>query len=352
MMRNKLFEKICKMGQDKLKKWLVNRLEKIDPEKVVCGDGYVYYEGAFPVLLTAHMDTVHKVQCKNIKYMSLSSGKTSVYDKNGIGGDDRCGVYMTLKLLERIDCSVLFCEDEEVGSIGAGKFVETPLCESIMGKNKYIVELDRMNDRDAVFYYDDNEEFHKFITEEFWKEAHGTWSDICELSPALEISSVNLSCGYYKQHTTMEYVILEEMETAIEEVYKLLLRTDINAEPFKYVEKKYQGSSYYDWYSAGYGYYDKYDNYGYSYNGKARTSYDLFDDNEDLWKPQNTKIVTVEPPKEETIPAKKCLEVLTANGEILDMEFNEDETLDGMWREFFFTYTYVCVDEIIDYYLF
>ena len=260
--RNRLFEKICCMKQDKLKNWLVKRLEKIDKEKVVCGDGFVYYDGTFPVLLTAHMDTVHKVQCKNVRYMTLSTGKTSVWEKNGIGGDDRCGVYMILKLLERVDCSVLFCEDEEVGSIGAGKFVGTELCKALKGKFKYIIELDRANDKDAVFYEDDNEEFHKFITQNFWKETYGTWSDICELSPALEISSVNFSCGYYKAHTTMEYVILEEMETAIEEVYKVLLRTDLNAEPFKFERKVYAKSLYYGWYGGGYGYYGR-NNYTY-----------------------------------------------------------------------------------------
>ena len=355
MIRNRLFEKICKMNQKKLKEWLTKRFEKIDPEKVVCGDGYLYYEGEFPVLLTAHMDTVHKNQCKNPKYMSLSSGKTSIYDKDGIGGDDRCGIYMALKLLERIDCSILFCEDEEVGSIGASKFVETPLCEAIEGKNKYIIELDRANDKDAVFYDDDNKEFHEFITQEFWKEAQGSWSDICELSPALKISSVNFSCGYYKAHTTMEYVILEEMETAIEEIYKVLLRTDLNAEPFKFVERE-RPRMYYGWYGGGYGYYGrndyKYDNYQYGYNGNARSSYDWFDDDDDLWKPQNTKLATIETPKEEKVLAKRYLEVLTADGEYIDMEFDEDTTIAQMWREFFFTHTNVCVNDIVDYYMF
>ena len=42
----------------------------------------------------------------------------------GIGGDDRCGVWMILQILRTANCHVLFCEDEEVGCVGAKKFTK------------------------------------------------------------------------------------------------------------------------------------------------------------------------------------------------------------------------------------
>ena len=272
---NKQFEKICKMRQKELKNYLKQKLN------MQSGDGWLYKEGTFPVLLTAHMDTVHTKQCKNIIYQrDKLSGNSMITSPEGIGGDDRCGIYMILKILEKVDCSVLFCEDEEIGSVGAGKFITTDLCESLKGKFKYIIELDRAYDHDAVFYDDDNQDFHDFIVngKEFWKEAHGSWSDICTLSPALDISSVNFSCGYYKAHTTNEYVILEEMERSIEEVIKVLQRTDVNAKAFEFIERKYANYYGYGLCSGGYGYswYDKYDVYGddyfESYSDKKKTN--------------------------------------------------------------------------------
>ena len=241
------------MNQPNLKAYLVNELDMTE------GDGWAYHQGAFPVLLTAHLDTVHKSLPGRIVYTKTRNGDSCISSPNGIGGDDRCGVYMILKILEQIDCSVLFCEDEEVGSIGAGKFTRTKLCESLKGKFKYIIELDRANSNDAVYYDDDNKDFHEFIEESYWKMANGSWSDICELSPELEISSVNLSCGYYKQHTSLEYVMLNEMENNIKEVIKLLKRTDLNAEPFKFIEKPHIYSHIPSIYDNYWGWYDEED---------------------------------------------------------------------------------------------
>jgi len=309
---NVQFEKICKMKQHELKNHLKQRLN------MQSGDGWLFKEGTFPVLLTAHMDTVHKEQCKEINYFKTQD-KTVINSPVGIGGDDRCGIYMILRILEKVNCSVLFCEDEEIGSVGAKKFVKTDLCESLKGKFKYIIELDRMNDKDAVFYEDANEDFHKFVTEEFWKESWGSWSDICTLSPALEISSVNLSCGYYNQHTTKEYVVLEEMERSITETIKLLNRTDVNADPFKFEEQTY-GLHNYSLYD-----YSWYDDYSYSHQVSAKSSL-IEDDDEPMY-----------------------LEVTT-----LDNKYyvTAGTSIEECWMNLFMENPELCYGELIDYYFY
>lgn len=239
------FEKICRLSQADLKKYVANRLKETH-KNITVGDGYVYAQGTFPVLLVAHLDTVHKELPKVIYYDKETD---SVLSPQGIGGDDRCGVYMIFEVIKKFNCSVLFCEDEEIGAVGADKFLDTKLANTL--EFNYAIEFDRKGKNDAVFYECDNPEFEKFITKEFYKTAYGTFSDISYLAPYLECAAVNLSCGYYNAHTTNEYVVLKEMEDSIQAACNILARTT-EADKFEYIESKYSG------YHGVYSYYDDY----------------------------------------------------------------------------------------------
>ena len=255
-----MFRKIVRKSQYKLKSWLWGNLTNIG-YSCKQGDGWLYKDGTFPVLLVAHLDTVHKETPKRI---IEKDGKMS--SPQGIGGDDRCGVYMILEIIKKYDCAVLFCEDEEIGCEGAGKFIKTKLCKELKGKFNYIIELDRKGSTDAVFYELDNMEFEDFVTEKYWKSDWGSFTDICILAPELDCAAVNLSCGYYKQHTTDEYVVLAEMENNIKEVCKLLARTD-EEKHFEWKQlptfTRGKGSYNWDWYGDDeydvwwFGYYDE-----------------------------------------------------------------------------------------------
>lgn len=243
------FENICKMSQERLKVEVENKLRETH-ETVISEDGFVYAQGKFPVLLVAHIDTVHDKLPTKIVY---DNGKMS--SPNGIGGDDRCGIYMILEIIKKYHCSVLFCEDEEIGCVGAEKFTKSTMTDELVGTFNYIIEFDRKGNNDAVFYECDNIDFENFITKEFYKTAHGSFSDICTVAPFLKAAAVNLSCGYYKAHTKDEYIVLEEMETSIKEAMKILART--TDEKFKYIPLDYG-------YYGNRGWYDE---------------FDLFDDN-------------------------------------------------------------------------
>jgi len=231
----KHFVKIVRMTQPVLKKHCIKKLKGMN-KAVSVGDGFVYAPGSFPVLICAHMDTVHKAL------------PTTIVDKdniisspNGIGGDDRCGIVMCFEILKHVDCHVAFFEDEEIGGVGSAKFAKTDICKNM--DIRFIIELDRKGNNDAVFYDCDNPEFSKFITKEFWKEDAGSFTDICNISDIIGVSSVNLSCGYYKQHTTSEYVNLEEMTRCTNEVIKLFARTDVNKR-FEWIERQYKFTGY------------------------------------------------------------------------------------------------------------
>lgn len=227
----KEFVKICKMNQGNLKEYVTNKL-RATYSKVQVGNGFVYAQGTMPVLLVAHLDTVHKELPRTILYDETTEAISS---PEGIGGDDRAGIYMVLEIIKKFPCSVLFCEDEEIGAVGANKFVETKLAQTL--NFNYIIEFDRKGSNDAVFYDCNNPDFEEFITKDSFKTAQGSFTDISILAPFFGCAAVNLSCGYYNAHTKDEYVVIPEMLTVIEEACAILERTTEN-DTFEYIESE------------------------------------------------------------------------------------------------------------------
>lgn len=241
----KSFENICKMTQPEVKKYMKKFLINKGYD-VVDQDGFLYAKGTVPVLLVAHMDTVHKEQCKTIVCVG-----DKISSPQGIGGDDRCGVFIIMNIIKELRCSVLLCEDEEIGCIGAHKFVKATRKSTDEAGNdvdvryideldvNYMVELDRKGNNDAVFYHGDNQDFIDFVEDATnFKFAHGSVSDISVLMPEAKISAVNLSCGYYNAHSITEYVMYDEMMDTIAAT-KSLIKEKCD-KPFEYVRKKYE----------------------------------------------------------------------------------------------------------------
>ena len=208
--------------------------------KVVIDDGYLFAQGTVPILLVAHMDTVHREPVQLITY---SDDGNIISSPQGIGGDDRCGIYMILEIIKKYHCSVLFAEDEEMGCIGAGKFVRNENIDDL--EFNYMIELDRKGSKDAVFYECDNPEFEQFVVKNGdWETAPGIFTDICTLAPAIGCAAVNFSCGYYNAHTLKEYVVLSEMEANINKVCELIERTTED-DKFEFIQAKSKWSNYY-----------------------------------------------------------------------------------------------------------
>lgn len=232
----KRFIKICKMTQPELKKdlhsWLINKYGK---KNVVNEDGYLYAKGTEPVLMTAHMDTVHDVKPRVILHKD-----GIISSPQGIGGDDRCGIWMITEIINKTDHrpSILFCEDEEIGGIGSSKFCKSKYIDDLK-EMKFLIELDRANKNDLVFYDDENEDFICWCENETgYRYNWGSFSDISHLCPKCGVSGVNISCGYYKAHTLEEYVVMEEMYESTRIALHLLEQAD-KVEQFEYIEYKY-----------------------------------------------------------------------------------------------------------------
>lgn len=343
------FVNICKMSAKKLKQYLCGVMKMTyKEENTIIGDGYIYCRGNIPVLLTAHMDTVHKELIKDYyeDVQTDEDGNTThtISSPQGIGGDDRCGIYAILKIIESGYIPyVLFCEEEEVGGIGSAKFCKTKYITELSNL-KFLIELDRANANDLVFYSNANQDWIDWVEDETnWKKSWGTFSDISHLSPACEISSVNLSCGYYKAHTVYEYVIMEELLETIE-MTKHLLDASKKVEAFVYEERKYN-TRYYGMYNTfgGEDYDDDFDDLDYYYYRKCNgsnygTNYD-YSSYKDYYKSQEDE------------DTDHCLEIIFTN------EDDEEETayMTGKdeaecWKNFFFTYFDICYERVLDYY--
>ncbi len=232
---------IIRLQQSDLKRTISENLEKKGMQ-VKEDIGYVYAQGDLPILLVAHLDTYTNQLPKTLKY---NVAFDAIYGNNeAIGADDRCGVYAILKILEEMKPHVLFTVGEELGGLGAimaSRQLEPP-------DVKYIMELDRSGYHDCVFYNCGNIQFRSYFNSLGFSTQKGTASDISILGPAWDISTVNLSIGYYNAHTVKEFINYFELNYIIG-FLKLLIEkcTDVPYFTYENTFESSKMSQYIDW---------------------------------------------------------------------------------------------------------
>ncbi|MBQ3725784.1 MAG: M28 family peptidase [Selenomonadaceae bacterium] len=206
-------------------KQLFKRLVKKFKGKTLISKGnFILVHGQAPVMLVAHLDTVHEEPIKDI---CVSADGNILMSPQGIGGDDRCGCFALVKVyrLSKIKPWLLFCCDEEIGGLGAKKFCLAHQQHQLpkeINDLKFLVELDRKGSRDAVYYHCDNPDFEAYISGKGFKTAQGSFSDISVIAPELGIAAVNLSCGYYAAHTRHEYINRSQLDDVIHKVVDIV----------------------------------------------------------------------------------------------------------------------------------
>ncbi|WP_300803345.1 hypothetical protein [uncultured Acetatifactor sp.] len=186
----------------------------------VCRDSYILVKGEAPVLLVAHLDTVHP---KPVKQICMTGDGGMLMSPQGIGGDDRCGVYALNAVYEQSEAKpwLLFTCDEEVGGIGASVFCvkqRKGVLPKELKRLKLIIEIDRKGKDDAVYYGCGNKAFEDYITGKGFRTSYGSFSDISYIAPELGIAAVNLSAGYYNAHTLHEYINRKHLEDTVRKV--------------------------------------------------------------------------------------------------------------------------------------
>ena len=234
------FEKILRMEQKDL---FCKIKELYDRRIVYCVDNkFILVHGEAPVMLVAHLDTVHK---ELVQEICISENGNILMSPQGIGGDDRCGVFSLMEIYKKSPVKpwLLFTCDEETGGNGALAFCSVYVkgfLSPALAQIKMIIELDRKGQDDAVFYDCDNKEFEDYITSKGFQTNFGSFSDISYIAPDLGVAAVNLSCGYYNAHTLHEYINIEHMNSTINKVLDIISEADSPDIPqFEYIEAKY-----------------------------------------------------------------------------------------------------------------
>lgn len=240
----KLFQSLAVLTQDSLRKTMADYVKKkYGEDKVLIRKEFIYAVGDIPIALVAHMDTVFKTQPQNIFY---DKDKCVMWSPEGLGADDRAGVFAIIKILQAgLKPTVIFTTDEEIGAVGAEKLVaEVPEPYTEL---KYIIQLDRRGSNDCVFYDCDNETFTEYVETFGFAENWGSFSDISVICPIWKVAGVNLSIGYQDEHSLCETLNTTHMLQTISKVKKMLQVENIPA--FEYIPAVYKYSKYGNLYS-------------------------------------------------------------------------------------------------------
>jgi putative aminopeptidase FrvX len=199
-------------------------------------------EGEYYPMFIAHTDTVHqKVDKIIVKEENLirpnTFGKSFSNDEvpclkaytedgspTGIGGDDKCGIFICLELLKTLDkVKIGLFVSEETGCHGSSK------CdENFLQDVGYITQYDapgnhliteicsgvRLFERDSEFFTKSLDAIETAFGNEMLVQSH-PYTDISQLKKKIDVCCINMSCGYYNMHSNQEFVSIEDVENAI-----------------------------------------------------------------------------------------------------------------------------------------
>lgn len=219
-------------------------------------------------LLSSHMDTVMRETDKKLTKM-VEPDETGIILSGGIlGGDDKCGVYITLKLLsEGKKFNFVFSKDEEIGCKGIRYFLSKEENIKKIEKNVlYCLVLDRNGTNDIICFKNDygTKEFEdalKDLSKSYGFEyvpALGVFSDADYISE--HISTANLSVGYFNPHSSSEIIDVMSLEHAKKFVEVIIENLTKKFEPCEKAYSHYYGKGY-GLYGQFEGYFDEYDDY-------------------------------------------------------------------------------------------
>ena len=202
-------------GQDAVRQYFLQRL-------MACGREFNLIDGNIVVLdleavpcLVAHMDTVNDSAMD--RALILTDGILS--RKNAIlGADDKAGVQIIDDYFD--NCNFILTRDEEIGLLGAEVIGRCEIVANIMEDKKIpcMLEFDRMNNHHIIGPH--NEYCQDELAERIEEISGGTYTvdvgvctDLDELRHT-GVEGVNLSVGYYDQHSKRETLNIKEFETA------------------------------------------------------------------------------------------------------------------------------------------
>ena len=188
-------------------------------------------QGEYYPCVVSHMDTVHKNHItliennERLNINELEDGILTASDphtgkQTGIGGDDKCGVFVCLSLFDHFDIlKGAFFVEEEIGMLGS-----MHADKNFFTNVGYAIQFDAPSDNwitetcSGVKLFD--KEFKENITNVlneggYKKFSYDPFTDVNQLAQKFDFNCLNLGCGYYEQHRDTEYVVIKEVENSL-----------------------------------------------------------------------------------------------------------------------------------------
>jgi len=216
------------------------------------------FSGKFPMFV-AHTDTVHNLVPEIIVEEKTlpkppTFGRTfdeTQYDvlkaytpdgnPTGIGGDDKCGIFICLELLRTLsNVKVGLFVSEETGCHGSSK------CDvKFLNDVGYIVQYDAPGNHlitelcSGIRLFEEKGDFinralpviERTMETDMELQSH-PYTDVSQLKKKSDVSCINISCGYYEMHSSNEFIVLDDVDKSI--------RTGINlVNEFGYEKQEY-----------------------------------------------------------------------------------------------------------------
>lgn len=219
----KLFKKLAAIyspshNEEPMRQYIRRWCQSVVPDAIIDEDeeGNLYItrgkSDTYPCVV-AHLDQVQSAYPKDYKVIEsehiICAYSPSQRKHCGLGADDKCGIWIALKMLKKHSImKVAFFPGEECGCIGSSE-ANMDFFKDV----RFVIQPDRRGANDIITQIGMtdlcSDEFLEVSGyEKFgFKEANGMMTDVETLKHrGLSVSCINISCGYYKPHTEEEYV--------------------------------------------------------------------------------------------------------------------------------------------------
>jgi len=195
----------------------------------------------YPCVIS-HTDTVHGLNRINVHEEQLLNAQGELklslkgYNDNGaptgIGGDDKCGVYACLTMLEQLPhLKAAFFVSEETGCHGSrkadkaffhnvGYAIQFDAPENWMVTEKCFGQV--LFDRNSDFFKSCDEVLKEGMVQSDMQYMVHPYTDVYALRSQFDFSCINFSIGYYDYHSKNEYVVVEDVYNGIEMGVKMI----------------------------------------------------------------------------------------------------------------------------------
>lgn len=221
-------------NEKKICQYIKAYIRKNVPDAVITQDGagnlYVTrgVSDTYPCVV-AHLDQVQKNHSKDFRAVEtedlIFGYSPSKRRQEGLGADDKNGIWIALRCLRRnAAMKVALFTGEEVGCKGSGA-----ADLDFFSDCRFVIEPDRRGYNDLITQIS----FQELCSKEFldairpekfgYKAECGLMTDVEALKEqGVDLSCINLSCGYYHPHTDEEFTVKKDLVNCLDFVQHII----------------------------------------------------------------------------------------------------------------------------------